>query len=190
MLWQTPGVFELRPPASRDDIRTAHRDQEHEIAAYVERFSIKGFLAPQGEHWSPAGHLRHLAKSQRAIARGLEQPRLALLVFGRSQQGSRTLDEVVAQYRAALDAGGQAGKFGPSDEVPELPPEEWRAAILERWRESGRELRRALLGWTDEQLDIYRLPHPLIGKLTLRELMLWNLYHNAHHARRIAERAG
>ena len=37
-------------------------------------------------------------------------------------------------------------------------------------------------------LDRYRLPHPLIGKLTLRELLLWTLYHNAHHVQRIAER--
>ena len=182
-------MFDFTPPASRDEIRSAHRDQQREIGAFVDRLSIDEFHAPQGEHWSPAGHLRHLSKSERAVSGGLEQPRVALLVFGRAKNGSRGFDEVVASYRAALDAGGKAGSFGPSDEVPELSPEDWRAAIMERWQESGRRLRKALLGWSEEHLDVYRLPHPLIGKLTLRELMLWNLYHNAHHARRIAERA-
>ena len=187
--WQTRPMFEIRPPETREEIRGAHRDQQSEIGAFVDRFSIDEFFAPQGEHWSPAGHLRHLAKSERAVAGGLGQPRMALLVFGRSKSGSRGFDEVVAQYRAALEAGGKAGPYGPSDQVPDLTPEEWREEIIERWQEAGRRLRKALLGWSEEQLDVYRLPHPLIGKLTLRELMHWNLYHNAHHARRIAERS-
>lgn len=183
-------MFDLEVPTSRAEIRAALLHQQEEIAAYVDRFSDDSFFAAQGEHWSPAGHLRHLNKSVRAVAGGVRQPRLALLAFGRSKSGSRSYDEVVAVYRAALDAGGQAGRYGPSDRVPDLTPAEWRRQIMSRWASSGEELRKALLGWSEEQLDVYRVPHPLIGKLTLRELMLWNLYHNAHHARRIAERSG
>ena len=188
--WHTLGVFEIEVPTTRDEIRAAHREQQREIGNYVSGFSDDDFFAPQGEHWSPAGHLRHLAKSERAVTRGLGQPRLALLALGRSKSGSRGFDEVVEIYRAALAAGGEAGPYGPSDEVPDLSPEDWRDRIVDRWQGAGRALREALLGWREEHLDVYRLPHPLIGKLTLRELMLWNLYHNAHHARRIAERAG
>lgn len=181
-------MFDIRSPDTRNDIRDALRDQQVEIASYVGELAIDEFFAPQGEHWSPAGHLRHLAKVERAVAGGLEQPRVALLVFGRSKSGSRDLEAVIAAYREALAAGGQAGAYGPSDEVPEIPREAWREQIVERWTEASRRLRKALLGWKEEQLDVYRLPHPLLGKLTLRELALWNLYHNAHHAGRIAER--
>ncbi len=177
-------------PGSRAEIRTALVAQQHEIAAYVDMFSVEVFFAPQGEHWSPSGHLRHLIKTARAIANGLRQPRIALLPFGLSKTGSRGYEQVVALYQAALDAGGKAGGYGPSDRVPDLTPEEWRRQIMDRWEEAGEGLRKALLGWSEEQLDVYRLPHPLIGKLTLRELLLWNLYHNSHHARRIADRAG
>lgn len=190
MTWQTRGMFEIRVPGSLEEIDSALSEQEAEIAAYLDGFSLDAFFAPQGEHWSPAGHLRHLAKSVDAVASGMRQSRLVLLAFGRSKSGSRSFDEVVALYQEALAAGGQAGGYGPSDRVPDLTPEAWRVQIMSRWADSGRRLRRALRGWSEPQLDLYRLPHPLIGKLTLRELMLWNLYHNAHHARRIAERAG
>ena len=183
-------MFEVSVPSTREEMRTTFREQEAEITTYLEEFSDEAFFAPQGEHWSPAGHTQHLVKTLRAVVRGLGQSRLALLVLGRSRRGSRSYDEVVAQYRDALAQGADAGPYGPSDRVPDMPRDEWRRQIMERWATASRELRKGVLRWHEPQLDRYRLPHPLIGKLTLRELLLWTLYHNAHHARRIAERAG
>ncbi len=34
-----------------------------------------------------------------------------------------------------------------------------------------------------------QLPHPLLGKLTLREMVAWSLYHGHHHRARIRERS-
>ena len=182
-------MFEERIPGTRQEMRTALIEQRREIADYLVGFTDEEFFAPQGEHWSPAGHMRHLNKSVRAVAGGVEQSRLALLVFGRASDGSRSYEEVVAIYRAALEAGGEAGAYGPSDRKPELTPDAWRRQIMAHWEDTCSQLAKAVLGWSESQLDVYRLPHPLIGKLTLRELLWWNLYHNLHHARRIAERA-
>jgi len=35
--------------------------------------------------------------------------------------------------------------------------------------------------YNEQQLDSYILPHPLIGKLTLREMLYFTLYHAEHH---------
>ena len=37
-------------------------------------------------------------------------------------------------------------------------------------------------------LDRYRLPHPLLGKLTVREMLFFTVYHNYHHVRSVADR--
>jgi hypothetical protein len=42
--------------------------------------------------------------------------------------------------------------------------------------------------WREEDLDRYRLPHPLLGKLTVREMLLFTVYHNYHHPRSLAAR--
>ena len=38
---------------------------------------------------------------------------------------------------------------------------------------------------TEEELDTYLIPHPLIGKMTLRELLFFTVYHIGHHLKTI-----
>ena len=35
--------------------------------------------------------------------------------------------------------------------------------------------------FTEDDLDKYVLPHPLLGKLTLREMLCFTIYHVRHH---------
>ena len=42
--------------------------------------------------------------------------------------------------------------------------------------------------WDDKQLDKYLAPHPLLGKITLRELSYFTIYHTEHHLLIIKER--
>ncbi|MDH3743680.1 MAG: DinB family protein [Acidobacteriota bacterium] len=182
-------MFEIESVESKNEIVEALRAQRIEIGDYLDGFPIERFLTPQGDKWSPEGHLRHLVKSVRAVTGGLRIPKLLLAArFGISWRGSRSFDEVKQVYLGALDAGAKAGRFGPSGDRPELPPEEWKDIVFERWRSSGEELVAAIAPWSEKALDHYRLPHPLLGKLTVREMLFFTLYHNGHHARRINER--
>ena len=38
-----------------------------------------------------------------------------------------------------------------------------------------------LSSWSESKLDTYLLPHPLLGKLTLREMLFFSVYHIEHH---------
>jgi hypothetical protein len=51
-------------------------------------------------------------------------------------------------------------------------------------------LARALEHWTEMDLDRCRLPHPLLGKITVREMLFFTLYHYEHHWAIVAERLG
>lgn len=183
-------MFDIATPATRAEIRAGMVALGDEIAAYAEGIPVAEFLAPQGEHWSPDRHLRHLVKSVGAVATGMRAPRILLrLRFGRPKRPSRSFEEVVGVYRAALEAGGQArGRYVPSDVPAEADPAEWRDGVLARWRRASEALSGAIERWSDEALDRYQAPHPLLGDMTVRELLFFTLYHNAHHARRIAER--
>jgi hypothetical protein len=46
-----------------------------------------------------------------------------------------------------------------------------------------------LQGWPEPALDQYRLPHRPLGPLTVREMMMFSVYHHPHHLRRVAERS-
>jgi hypothetical protein len=58
---------------------------------------------------------------------------------------------------------------------------ERRTALLARWERVNARLREALEGWSERDLDRILLPHPLLGKLTTREMLFFTLYHDRHH---------
>ena len=85
-------------------------------------------------------------------------------------------------YVAAIHAGGQAtGTYVPQVEAPP-DAEQAKRDLLDKWYEVAARIPKALQGWTEAQLDKYTLPHPLIGKITVREMLFFTLYHNLLHA--------
>ena len=166
-------------------------DQTHR--AIHERFadlSTDELFAPQGEHWSPAEHLDHLCRSVKAVTYAFRMPKLAILLrFGPSFGASRSFEQVVEVYRQALANGGRAsGRYMPADRPSADAQDERRRQLLERWERRGRGLQSAVFTWGDLWLDRCRVPHPLLGKMTCREILLFTLYHNVHHADRVEER--
>ena len=169
------------PPRTRDEILQSLDRAREQGAEYWTAFSTSDFFAKMGEHWSPSDHARHLTKAIRPVTKALTMPRLALRVmFGKPEHASSTYEELRARYQALLDAGGKAGKFAPSAHE-ESDLESWRMAILQNLDSACAALRKAVLRWNDDRLDRYQLPHPLLGKLTLREMLFFTAYHQLHH---------
>lgn len=162
---------------TRDEILSGLDDIQRRSAAYWGSFDDGVFFAKIGEAWSPADNVRHLAKSIRPVAKALRTPRLVLwFMFGKPRRASMTYDGLREHYLAKLAAGGDAGRFAPSQRV--LTD---RAAVLASHEQANRDLRLAIARWSDAALDRHQLPHPLMGKLTLREMLFFTLYHQLHH---------
>lgn len=170
------------------DIVTALERQEEASLAWWNAFDGEAFFARIGESWSPAETVRHLAKSTRPVAKALRMPRIVLrCMFGKPERPSMTYDEIVTRYRALLAEGGQAGRFAPSSRGSD------REVIMNSFVEANRDLRTGIARWPESKLDAVQLPHPLLGKLTVREMLLFTLYHHRHHIevvkRRMQEQA-
>jgi hypothetical protein len=165
--------------------RTAHESRE-----YWQRLSLGDFFAPLADGaWSPADHVRHLTKSVRPVTDALRLPRLLpRLLFGKATRASRSFAQLRSEYRAALAAGGNAGRFAPRP-LPESERNRDSRTRLMRWHEEANDkLEDSLLRWSEEAADSHRLPHPLLGKLTVREMLFFTLYHNVHHVHAVERR--
>ncbi|MEM1183267.1 MAG: DinB family protein [Acidobacteriota bacterium] len=184
-------MFDIDPPRDTDSLRRELRRLQAEITEYMVTFQDDAFFTPQGEHWAPSGHIRHLAKCIRPVAAAMGLPKLVIrLRFGTSKSGSRDFEAVRTQYQAALsDGSAQAGGYAPSSAKPDLSPADWRSQIMGHFEKASQQLDGAFDRWSDRQLDTLRLAHPILGPMTIRELLYFTLYHNAHHARRVRERA-
>jgi hypothetical protein len=120
----------------------------------------------------------------------LRQPRLVLrLLFGKARKPSRSFTHLRDDYRAVLAKGAQAGRFGPRETVPPADPAAAYDRLLGKWQRLRPNLSDAIRRWDESALDYYRMPHPLLGKLTVREMLFFTLYHIGHHATIVAGKA-
>ncbi len=158
-------------------------------AEYLAGIPVDEFVRAQGDRWSPGDHVRHLAKSDFAIAKGLTVPRFMLRVaFGSPRAESRRFLTLIDAYRAALSAGGQAGPFAP--EAKPLPPDldGYRREVIDRWCMAHAEVVAGARRWDEAALDRYAIKHPLLGRLTVREMLMFAHYHESHHLNLLAAR--
>ena len=182
-------MFEIHPPTDREEITAELTRVDDEITAFFQRIDTKTFLTAQGEKWSPADHLRHLTKSMRPLAKGMSLPGPVIgLRFGWPRRASRTFDELYEAYTTRLAQGVSAGRFAPSSPSSPDEGEAGKSRVFTQWQGAERALRAVTLRWSEKKLDRYQAPHPALGKLTIREMLYFTIFHNVHHARLVAER--
>jgi hypothetical protein len=182
-------MFDTGEPHSGPDLVAALHRLDGAGESYLRSMPGEEFFAPQGAAWSPAEHVRHLAKSARPVARALAAPRIILAFrFGLHRGSSPSFAGLRERYLAALAAGAQAGRFAPSAKAAPADPEAGRSEIIAEWHAATGALGREVGRWSERSLDRYQLPHPVLGLLTVREMLAFTVYHTAHHLRRIAER--
>ena len=190
----TPAEFPALPalrsaPAEPAELAAELRRIHAESVRYWTAYSTEEFFRrPAPGVWAPVDQVRHLTKVVRAVTKGLRLPRpLMLLLFGLGRSPSRSIESLQAAYKALLGRGGGAGGFAPRPLGPaELTTDE-RARQMALHAAAIEEFAHVLSRWRQGSLDRWRLPHPLLGKLTVREMVHFTLLHNVHHVA-VAER--
>jgi hypothetical protein len=181
----------MNEPATRQDILDGLGWLRDVGAREWSELPPEVFAAPIGDAWSPADNVRHLVKSTNAATKALEMPKLALrTMFGVADKPSRAYATLREDYRQVLAGGANAGKFAPAPAQAPSDPAAWQTELVGTLDRSLAALAGVTAQWEEPALDMYRLPHPLLGKLTVREMLFFTLYHNLHHAGNVKRRLG
>lgn len=161
---------------NKSEIREMWSQSSAEITAFFKRFDEATFSAKRQDRWSYAENLDHLVRSVKPVVFALRMPPKLLLrlLFGTSQTSS-TYQEVHDDYKAKLQAGSQA----PKTVIPKAVLSQ--GALLDQWESAATDLGEALDGWNEEQLDRLRLPHPILGRISIREMLYFTDVHVRHH---------
>lgn len=169
---------------TKSEILTALKDSNQCAETWFGEMPAGKFFTRHGDVWSPSDNVDHLIKAVKPIARALKLPTFTILaMFGKPEKPSRTYEELCQIYRDAIAKGAQAsGRYLPHQESPAEDAAEKKKELLEQWSKANMELLEIIEKWEDSDLDRYLLPHPLIGKLTIREMIFFTIYHNLRHA--------
>jgi len=151
-----------------------------ELCTFLEQ-KESGFFegAPEGK-WQAGQHLNHLIQSTAPVSKAMKLPAFALRYkFGKPNRPGRSYDQLVQRYQEKLAAitGAQA----PSRFLPDKIAESDKAERIARFRKEKEKLSKQISNWSEAKLDKCLLPHPLLGKLTLREMLFFTNYHTQHH---------
>lgn len=178
----------MKPEAlihKREEIIQGLQSNYQKVANFIQWLSedvIK--FKPTPETWSIAENLQHLILSSTPVATSLAVPSLALWFFGLPKpRPSRPYAQLVQDYQDSLNKGFQA----PPEYIPYVGKN--KDELLSIWQRMEEKLVRRLENfWKEDNLDKYLVPHPGLGKITIRELMFFTIYHAEHHLNIMKER--
>jgi hypothetical protein len=155
-----------------------------ELSMFIESIDENKLFEKIPGKWNIAQQTDHLAISNTAIAIGFNTPKIGLkTLFGTSERGSIGYDEVVFRYQSKLNSGAKAS-FAFQPRLSILPK---KKLLLNLWNRSAESVISAARKWKDEELDVYRLSHPILGKVTMREMLHFSVYHVQHHLKSMKE---
>lgn len=152
----------------------------HRFVSTNTAIPVELFFKQPSDKWSIAQNVIHLDKAARITSLAYRLPKFMVRLYGgKPNRPSRTYDELVAKYKLKLEQGGKAsGPFIPKPAPAGLGKEK----IIQRFESIMNKLSSAIdRNWKEDQFDRYLAPHPLLGKLTLRELIYFTIYHTEHH---------
>jgi len=168
--------------SSKDSILTAIEKTHAEVTTFFRSLPPESFYRrPFPNAWSYAENLDHLIRSIKPLTQALRLPKVALrLLFGSPKNPSRTFEEMKAAYVSRLDAGAVAsGRYLPVQD--QLKDSSSQSALLEKWNRASSRLVSALNTWGDAELDRHALPHPILGTITVREMLFFTIHHAMRH---------
>jgi hypothetical protein len=170
-------------PHTRPEILAALEANARTLADYFAALPADAFFDGDSDRWSPAHHLAHLTATSAAITRGLRSGGLPAHPAGRSRSYAEVRDAAAASVRTTpKDTLLTMGRTVRIDAGAS------QAGLVDAFLAAGVALREAIAGWDEGAMDRSAMPHPLIGALTVREMLLFAVVHERHHLRGVQAR--
>lgn len=168
-------------PSTKTEIIEGINHHHQALLGFISALDESSFSFSWKGKWTPDQQLEHITKSVAPVVLALRVPRFFLKYkFGVTNRPSRTYDELVARYHKALEGLTEAA---PKEFSPEKVSYNQREKKFAAYNSVVNKLAKHAAKCNDKELDYYVVPHPLMGRVTLREILFFCVYHVHHHHR-------
>ncbi len=170
---------------NKDSIKKELTDKHNSFIDYINSLSDNDFIDNRNStKWSAGEQLQHIYLSVRPVNLAMLIPKFILrFLFGKPHQ-NRTYEELVVTYQKSLLNGGKAG----SQFIPKNVSIGKRKILIDDLTRLINSLNEKIERLSEQDLDKYILPHPLIGKISIREMLYFTIYHVQHHHQSVAQK--
>lgn len=148
---------------------------------FISSLSDDELMVSHNGKWSPVQQLEHIYLCLRPIRLAVTLPKfIPAILFGKSKEGSRSYDCLVEAYQIKLKNGGKSPSiYKPQKSLSNIDKKKMDLIHLVN------SVCNRLVYYKENELDTILLPHPLLGKITIRELLYFAIYHVGHHKKQI-----
>ncbi|PWG04782.1 DinB family protein [Polaribacter aquimarinus] len=130
--------------------------------------------------WTVGQQILHLVSSLQLLNNALSYPRFFLKYkFGTCNRESRDYETVTKKYQEKLIINQERARI--FNQKLKKPSQKDRARLLNRLQIQNKKLQYKLRKISNINLDTLVIPHPLMGKMTIREIIMWTAHHTEHH---------
>lgn len=159
-----------------DDLEQKHQT----LFEWLDNQPNKNWVKGPQDKWNTGEHIVHLIQSENALNKALWLPKFFLKYkFGTNNRANRTYPQIVQKYQGKLaDNPGVVANI--SRNMPKMTLTN-KTTYISKLEKEKRKLIKQFQKWSEQDLDTYLLPHPLLGRMTVREIVLWTAYHTEHH---------
>jgi hypothetical protein len=153
---------------------------EHHSAfvSYINGLTTEEFVFSRDQKWTAGQQLQHIILCVKPLVKIFGMDKFSIeQTFGIAYKPSRTYEELRNDYHEKLKEGGKA----PDRFVPEHASPGQQKTQGETLTSLVKSLCERIDGFTEQELDRMCIPHPLLGKLTMREMLYNAIDHVQHH---------
>ncbi len=162
----------------KQELKNELQKVHSEFAGYVLELNDTDFCFAYPAKWSAGQHLQHIVLSVGTLNRAIGNTDfMRPIAEMEPQRLPFSIDELSEVYRSVIKKGTQA----PARFVPEVVQTGEKQQIEDALHKVLAALCSHIDEYTEPQLDEFTLPHPFIGRLSLREMLYFTIYHAQHH---------
>lgn len=130
--------------------------------------------------WTTGQQVLHVVNSLQLLNNVLSYPRFFLKYkFGVCNRPTRGYDTIVEKYEQKLKANQD--KAAIFNKKLKKPLQKNRERLINRLQIQNKKLQYKFKRISNLNLDTLVIPHPLMGKMTIREIVMWAAHHTEHH---------
>jgi len=158
-----------------------------ELISWLENQPEDSWTVGPENKWTTGQQALHLLQSIKPLNDALSMPKFLLRYkFGKANRPIRDYNAIVKRYQERLrDAHGKTYKGSQNMKVPTLADKDY---LINRLQTESKKLQYKTKKISDKNLDSIVLPHPLMGKMPVREIIMWTAHHVEHHTKTLKER--
>lgn len=160
--------------------------KSHALLTFLEEQAPEKWLEGPPGKWTSGQQALHLLECLKPLNNALSMPKwLVQFKFGKYNGEIRDYDAIVQAYQKLLKENPDF-KFKATQNMvsPSLKDKKY---ILSRLQVESKKLQYKTKRISDKNLDHLLLPHPLMGKIPVREIIMWTAYHIEHHTKILQE---